>query len=448
MAETPTEQAAYPRETPVHTEVQDRNFFHLTLIIIFGIFASTLPQPQVLGLLPIRYILKDHLHCNPDQVSFFVLACGLAWYVKPLAGILTDAFPLFGTRRRHYLLISTVLAALSWLGLAFAFGLVSTYAALLIGAIIVNLFMVMVSTATGAFLVEAGQSFGATGRLTSVRSFVSNACQAINGYVGGLLATMALMWVAGINAAIVLSLFPVVYLFLREKKVRSSPQQAFMNAGKQLSAIGKSKILWVSLGFIFLFYFAPGFSTLQFFRQSNELHFAPTFIGFLGSVGGIAGLASAVVYGFGIKRLNIRTLLFVAILINGLGTLLYLPQFYTGHASAIFIDGQSGFFGLLAEVGLLDLAARSTPVGAEGLGYGLILSVRNIAVFGADYLGSKLHDLHPVQFPFSTMVLLNAGTTLLVAILLPFLPAAIARQRDKAVPSEPDPELRPAETDI
>jgi hypothetical protein len=49
----------------------------------------------------------------------------------------------------------------------------------------VNLFMVMVSTVTGAFLVEAGQRMGATGRLTALRMFVSNFCSLIQGPLGG-----------------------------------------------------------------------------------------------------------------------------------------------------------------------------------------------------------------------------------------------------------------------
>src|SRR5205085_941008 len=102
------------------------------------------------------------------------------WYLKPFAGILTDAFPIFGTRRRHYMLISCVLAAISWIGMWVLWVTFHSYQALLLGAIIVNLFMVMASTVTGAFLVEAGQSFGATGRLTSIRMFVQNGCSLLN----------------------------------------------------------------------------------------------------------------------------------------------------------------------------------------------------------------------------------------------------------------------------
>ena len=36
----------------LRTKVEVRNLFHLGLVIVFGIFATTLPQPQVLGRLP------------------------------------------------------------------------------------------------------------------------------------------------------------------------------------------------------------------------------------------------------------------------------------------------------------------------------------------------------------------------------------------------------------
>jgi MFS family permease len=438
---------AAPPDTP-RTKVEDKNFFHLTIIIIFGVFATTLPQPQVLGKLPLQHLLKDTLQVKPDQMSFFFLACGLAWYIKPLAGIFTDAFPIFGTRRRHYMLISCVLAALSWIGLWVAWEKFGTYSALLWGSIIVNVFMVMASTVTGAFLVEAGQSFGATGRLTSVRMFVQNACLTFNGIGGGLLASVAFLWTAGVNAALVLSLFPIVYIFLREKRVRGTNAQSFENAGRQLSTIGKSPVLWAGLGFIFLFYFAPGFSTLQYYRQTNELKFDSKYIGILQTIGGSSALVASIIYAYMIKRVQLKTMIFIGILLAGLGTIFYLPMFYTNRITAIPVEMQNGLLFGLAEIALMDLAARATPVGCEGMGFGLILSMRNVAIFGADYLGSKAQGAYPKILTFSTMVWINSATTLIVLVLLPFLPAAIMRTKDKARASEPDPELRAPEDDI
>jgi BT1 family len=409
----------------LRTKVEDRNLLHLGLVIVFGIFATTLPQPQALGKLPLQFLLKNEVHVTREQMAAFFFWCGLAWYLKPLAGILTDAFPLFRTRRRHYLLISSVLASASWIGMTFV---AHRYGALLWGAMIVNLFMVMASTVIGAFLVEAGQSLGATGRLTALRIFVSNFCALIQGPLGGLLATGGFMWAAGANAAFVFSIFPIAYIFLRERPAAKGwGNEVFQNAGQQLITIVRSRNLWMALLFIALFYFSPGFSTPLFYKQTDELHFSKQAIGNLGVFGGSFGILAAVVYSQLIKRVQIRTMLLIGVATAAAGTLLYL--FYSTWTRAIFIESQNGFFFTIAELALLDLAARATPNGCEGLGYSLMLSIRNVALFGADIVGSHLAD-H--KWPFASLVYLNAGTTAIVLLLLPFLPAALMHSKDKA----------------
>jgi MFS family permease len=409
----------------LQTKVEDRNLLHLALVIVFGIFATTLPQPQVLGKLPLQFLLKNEVGVTREQMAAFFFWCGLAWYLKPLAGILTDAFPLFRTRRRHYLLISSALASASWLGMTFV---PHRYGALLWGALIVNLFMVMASTVTGAFLVEAGQSLGATGRLTALRMLVSSFCGLVQGPLGGLLATGGFMWATGANAALVLSIFPISYIFLRERSAAKGRGNEFLhNATQQLKTIVRSRNLWMALLFLALFYFSPGFSTPLFYIQTDELHFSKQAIGNLGVFGGAFGILAAVVYSQLIKRVQIRIIILIGVVTVAAGTLLYL--FYSTWTRAIFIESQNGFFFSLAELALLDLAARATPKGCEGLGYSLMLSIRNVALFGADIVGSHLAD-H--GWPFARLVYLNAATTAIVLVLLPFLPIALMRSKDLA----------------
>ncbi|KAI3982372.1 hypothetical protein MKX01_041210, partial [Papaver californicum] len=38
----------------------------------------------------------------------------LSWLIKPLYGFISDSVPLFGYRRRSYLVLSGLLGALSW----------------------------------------------------------------------------------------------------------------------------------------------------------------------------------------------------------------------------------------------------------------------------------------------------------------------------------------------
>jgi MFS family permease len=306
----------------LRTKVENRNLLRLGLVIVFGIFATTLPQPLALGRLPLQFLLKNEVSVTREQMAAFFFWCALAWYLKPFAGILTDAFPLFRTRRRHYLLISSALACASWIAMSFV---PHRYGALLWGAMIVNLFMVMASTVIGAFLVEAGQSLGATGRLTALRMSVSYFCGLVVGPLGGLLATVGFMWTTGANAAFVFSIFPIAYIFLRERPaVRDRASEVFHNAGHQLMTIVRSRNLWMALLFIALFYFSPGFSTPLFYRQTDELHFSKQAIGNLGVFSGFFGILATVVYSQLIKRVQIRTMLLIGVATSAAGTLLYL----------------------------------------------------------------------------------------------------------------------------
>ena len=404
-------------------ELGNRSLLPLGLIIVFGIFASTMPQTTALGRLPLQFLLKNEINVTREQMAAFFFWTGLAWYLKPLAGVLTDAFLFFGTRRRHYLLFSSVLTALSWIGMNFV---PRTYGSLLLGGMTVELFMVMGSTVIGAFLVEAGQRMGATGRLTALRMLVFNFCTLIRGPLGGLLSTAGFVWATGANAALALTIFPVAYVYLKEQRVNQERRSAvFRIAGQQLKTILRSKNLWLAVLFIALFHFSPGFVTPLFYRQTDELHFSKQAIGNLGVFAGTFAILSAILYSQLIKRLPIRTLLVVAVAMSACATLIYL--FYSDWTRAILIESLNGFFSGLAEVALVDLAARATPKGCEGLGYSLILSFRNAALFGADIVGSYLAD-H--RWAFSQLVLLNAGTTVVVLILVPLLPGALMRSKD------------------
>src|SRR5271157_3168539 len=153
-------------------------FAYAAIVVIVGVFATTLAQTQLLPHLPLQNLLKNELHVDRAANAAFFFWAELAWYFKPFAGIITDAFPIFGSRRKNYILISTTLATLSWLGLYFT---PHEYDKLLWGCIVVNLFMVIVSTVIGGYMVEVAQAISASGRLTAIREFVQQGTAIING---------------------------------------------------------------------------------------------------------------------------------------------------------------------------------------------------------------------------------------------------------------------------
>ena len=74
----------------------------------------------ILGLarLAVSFFLKDELGLSPAQVSALFGIVALPWIIKPAFGFLSDGLPIFGYRRRPYLILSGFLGAISWILLA------------------------------------------------------------------------------------------------------------------------------------------------------------------------------------------------------------------------------------------------------------------------------------------------------------------------------------------
>jgi MFS family permease len=417
------ETMAVTRDTTAGTGLTLRQYY---IMVGLGAFVTTLAQPGVIGRLPFQLLLKNQLHFNAQTLAAFMLVATFAWNVKPVAGILSDAFPLFRTRRRHYMLFGASLAALCWLLL----GVVPrSYTPLLLAAVGANAFMVIASTVMGGLMVEAGRLYGVSGRVTSIRQALQSVVSVSNGVLGGYLAATAFGWTAGIATALLVVLAITTFFVLTERPAAARDQEVLRNAGRQLVKLVRSKSLWAAGLFLALVYISPGFTTPLLFMQTDRLGFSPPYIGLMETIEGVAGLFGAMLYAVLCRRLNLRKLLTAAIAASAVSTLLYLLY---GHATAPFIHATGGLMVICSELALMDLAVRSTPPGCESLGFAVMMSARNFALAGSDVLGSWLIDSH--GWTFHQLVWLNSSTTALVLVFIPFLPGFIVSRRDGEVP--------------
>jgi predicted MFS family arabinose efflux permease len=276
-------------------------------------------------------------------------------------------------------------------------------------------------------MVEVAQSYSGSGRLTSVRNFVEQVSLLIAGPAGGYLASIAFGWTALACGGITFLTVPVALWLLRERvwKHESSALQA---ARRQFVAIARAKTMWAAAGLAGLFYFAPGVMTAVFYAQQNELHMNTQAQGYLQFLSGGFGVLAATLYGaFAARRFTLRTLLVVCLLFGAAGNLAYL--FYTSVGNAQLVESFNGFGFTLAEVALMHLAVRATPPGSEALGFALMMSVRNLGLFGADWFGANLLDHYHVSF--NALIIANGATSLLAVPLVFLLPAIIVNVRDK-----------------
>jgi hypothetical protein len=98
------------------------------------------------------------------------------------------------------------------------------------------------------------------------------------------------------------------------------------------------------------------------------------------------------------------------------------------HATGLFAYATWGFGSTLAQLAALDLATRASPRGVEAMGYALMVSAYNISLNLSDVTGSWLWGhLHR---HFAPLVAVNAGTTLLVLLVVPFLPSVLVGSRE------------------
>ena len=288
---------------------QQAELVRWAFLIGAGVFGTTLAQPAVIKL-PLQNLLKTDLHVAPEGMAVFFAVSALAWYFKPLAGILSDSVPLFGTRRRHYLLFSATTAAVLWLLVG---RVPRSYGSLLGAVVAMNAMLVMGSTVVGGLLVEAGQRYGATGRLTSARYFVMNVCLLLGGPLGGFLAARSFEVSTAVCGAIAFSVVPVAMLWLHESPTAERRSEVWTTAWTHIKTLVRSGPLWSAAGLLFLVYISPGFGTPLYYYQTDTLKFSPPFIGTLGFISGVLGLLGAVVYGVLCRRLSLRPLLAVGI---------------------------------------------------------------------------------------------------------------------------------------
>jgi hypothetical protein len=406
------------------TRSPNRALTSAAVVIVAGVLATTLAQPQVLARLPLQNLLKNELHLDRSSNAAFFFWAGLAWYLKPFAGIITDAFPLFGNRRRSYILLSAALAAVAWMVLIVT---PHSYRDLLAVVIVINVFMVVTSTVVGGYMVETAQATAGSGRLTATRQFVQQGCLIVNGPIAGYLASVAFGWTAGACGGIMALLVPVTVLFLRDRPLVARPAGGVR---AQLANIATARTMWAAAGLMALFYIAPGFATALFYRQQNDLHMDTQAQGLLQLIAGVFGVVAAIGYGVLCRRLTLRSLLVVCMVLGTIANLGYL--FYASVGRAQAIEGFNGFGYTLAELALMDLAVRATPAGSEGLGFSLMVSVRNLALFGTDWFGSMLLDTY--HFSFDGLVIANSVTTAAAVPLVFLLPRIIVGRRDAEGP--------------
>ena len=405
------------------THQTDRPSLRLSMLIIAtGPISTSLAQPDLLDL-PIRHLLKDELHASQSQMAMLFGIGALAWYVKPLAGLLVDNVALFGTHRRHYLIVSTLLAAALWLLL----GIVSrSYFLLLVTVVAMQSMLAIGSTVLGGFLVERGQRLGAEGRLISCRIFVEDACALIAGPLAGYLAGLRFGTATLIAAAIAVVTAPIAAVYVAEPVQDKAKVVEAGHPLRDLRLVFNSRTMLLVAVFSLVFNIPQSFETPLYFYQKNGLALSDVQIGYLTAVGGIGGLLASVLYQFLCRKLPLQGLLVLGMLGSSTGIAAYL--FYTSLPAAFVVEFLSGFLFGIGTLAVMQGAVISTLAPSAAFGFALLMSASNAGGGIGDILAALLVDR--LSMTLFDIVKLFAAASAACCLFVFVLPRSLLNHRE------------------
>uniref|UniRef100_A0A0D3FQ44 Major facilitator superfamily (MFS) profile domain-containing protein n=1 Tax=Oryza barthii TaxID=65489 RepID=A0A0D3FQ44_9ORYZ len=382
----------------------------------------------VLGLarLAVSFYLKDDLHLDPAELYCFDFHC-------------SDSIPLFGYRRRSYLILSGFLGALSWSLMA---TIVDDKYSAALSIILGSLAVAIADVVVDSMVVERarGEPQSTSGSLQSLCWGSSAIGGVMSAYFSGsLVDTYGVRFVFGVTAFLPLMTSTVAVL-VNEKRLplgenaTSSSDSGLIESSKehimQIWSSVKQPNIFLPTLFIFLWQATPQSDSAMFFFITNKLGFTPEFLGRVTLVTSIASLVGIGVYNSFLKEVPLRKIFFVTtifgsalgmtqvLLVTGLNRVLGISDewFSIGDSLIITVLGQASFMPVLV------LAAKLCPPGVEATLFATLMSISNAGGVTGGLLGAGLTQfLGVTKDNFQNLALLIVVCNLSSLLPLPLL---------------------------
>jgi MFS family permease len=431
----------YPIAAPAGAASDDKRTIN-RLLVFFALVYVVEGVGQIVGLIsqPLNFYLKQALGWTPVQVTAFITIFNLPWVIKPVYGLVSDFVPLFGYRRKSYLIIANVAA----IGGYFWITRLTAPADLLIALSLTAYAMAISSTLCGAVLVENGQRLHESGAFVNQQWLWFNIAAMAAAILGGELVQHLAPAQALHTAALIVGMAPFLVIFgtlflIDEKKSPMNVQGMKATLRGLLAAFRRRELLIVA-AFIFLYYFSPGLATPLYYHMTDELKFSQAYIGILSSIASAGWIVGALLYRRFLEDLSMKTLLNLSIAFGTAATLAYL--LLSSETSAAIINFCAGFSAMLATVATVTLAADYCPPRAEGFSFAVLMSVINLSNTLGDNIGSYLYaNVFARSLP--PLIIMSAAFTAFALVLVPLLrlgdkaQGAPANVGDRVEPSGP-----------
>ena len=424
---------------------------------------------------------KDALRLTPAEVAGILFWVGLPWSMKMVAGVASDVYPIFGSRRVAYLLVG---ALCSLAGYAALVSVVETKGPFLLAMLLVAVGFMVQDVVADALSVEVAETEEELGQVQALGRMALLVGSISVGYLGGWLAgrigargvfavAMVLPLLVAVGSAFVrpgarprpapadggplgggrarlvmgvgLS-YAALGVLLETFQVSLAQEIVLVVSGVLigllLSRVGVSRAVIVAAFVIFLFRAVPGVGQGYSFWAIDRLGFDQQFLGILAQVSSVLSLAGLLVFRKTIVKRPVSFTLFWVVLA---GSVLYLPSiglFYGANewlgisprTFALIDTTISAPLGQLTMVPMLVLIAKTAPPGAEATMFAIMASLMNLALSASELFTRYVNTAFAVtQQDYSDLgrLMITVG-----AIgLLPLLALPLLRRHERGGPA-------------
>jgi len=419
-----------------------------TILILFLVYWSQ--GFRQFGALAITFYYKETLGLSPSTTQYIRTAIAIAWFIKPLYGMLSDNLPIMSYHRKSYLLLSGILGMCAYLSLFFIEHAFFSCLALVFS----EFSLAIADVIADALMVEESRKDpkGGSGNLQSFCWITLS----IGGFVSAPLGGVTLDYVP--PKYIMGSLFvSPLFLVLAANKLEENPSRnsiSLENIGTRMKDLVTTckdpEILKPILFVFFARACSPSFPELMVYFMKDQLNFTASFISLLTTVGFVALGIGSFCYNKYLKNWEFRKVLgwgqvllaliglFDIMLVTGFYELISIPpQVFALGGDTVTVMVQFTF----NVMPLFVLYSKLCPEGCEATLFALFASVSNVSIAFSVMFGGLLTDWFGIETGqyrlIWVLMILKSVTKLFPLPLLTLLPQTQEQEVELEVLDEP-----------
>ena len=378
------------------------------LLISFHYGISTLSD------LAVQFFLKDTLELGPGNYSKILSISLIPWMLKPFQGLLSDLVPIFGYRRKSYIILCGILDIICWILMAFYVEKIWQATTILF---IINLCLSFSTVLGEAIVVELSKT-GDVGEESSNNAkdnislfFVFKnigilTSSYLKGYLIDIISIKSIFLLAAVTPIIII----ISGIIMHEEpysvleKVEDEDEKPLINRNlkKEFLSFFFQKQVIIPIVFIILFMAPPSYDDPLFYFLTNELKFNGNILGQMSFAAALTAIIAVMMYKEFFKHVSFRKVLVV-------GSILYTIFSFTAYALVtrmnvkigvsdyllcLFSSSTTNLLAELVMMPILSLACLLCPKNLEATVYSVFMSSINfgaiISYLEASYLTNYL----------------------------------------------------------